>query len=162
MNTFQLITELYKLVDFKDNPKHHPESNVLDHSFQCFRLAKIESDNAELHIAALFHDVGKIIRDPSVKHSPDHELHSVSIMKSCGYNNSRVFHLIENHMRVHKYMSGEMTRPGKAWKLTSDPLFKEMIMLGRWDTMARKPGYEMPDQDRVVGCIERKLWRTNN
>ncbi len=157
----KLIDKLYELRNFEDNKKYHPEANVLDHSFQCYHNAKREWWDKNLHVAALFHDLGKIMRDDTINKSPDHEKHSVDIMKECGYNNYVVFDLITNHMRMHKYLNGEMHKLKKLNLITRNPNFKLMVILARCDYMSRDVGFTIPPQMFGNSELSRLLEETN-
>ena len=55
---------LLPLERVKQNPKYHPEGDVLYHSLQVFELAKeVRPYDEEFLLAALLHDIGKGI-DP--------------------------------------------------------------------------------------------------
>jgi HD domain len=82
---------LAPLETVKQNPKFHPEGDVLYHSLQAFQLARDERPyDEEFLLAALLHDVGKGI-DPQ-----DHVRAAVLALR--GAVTERTLWLIEHHM----------------------------------------------------------------
>lgn len=138
-----LINKLYELELIEDRKTHHPESDVLNHSYQCFDYALKETHDIELHVAALFHDIGKVERDEFKKHIFDHADRAIEVMIELGYKNDRVFKLISNHMRIHYYLDGSIKKLGKIEKLTNDVDFISMVKLSRWDKMGREKKYSI-------------------
>lgn len=149
----KLIQRLLSLKYIKDNINRHPEDNVLEHSTQSFNIAKKESNDINLHIAALFHDIGKGIEILG------HDKHSINILKSFGYYNPKVYWLIENHIRIIYFLNGEMNKLSKIKELMQDTyLFTNLCHLRRIDYSARIPN---KNSELNINEINDILIRTN-
>ena len=129
MNPLFEILEKCKGVEQEE--RYHPEGDVLTHSLQVFQLACRESNDLDLILAALLHDVGKSVdRLEHTKKTLDLVDEQVSM---------KTLWLIKNHMRVWAYLKGEMKRLGKCQELIEHPWFPELVQLARWDQMGRNP-----------------------
>lgn len=111
--------------------KYHPEGDVLTHLIQTFRCATRETDDVDLALAALVHDVGKCER------SKGHESIGCDLLE--GYVSIKVLFLVKNHMRIRKYIDGEMHKFSKCLWLANHPWLPELIQLSRWDCKGRNP-----------------------
>jgi len=135
-----------------DSHESHPEESALHHSIQAFIRARKESNDKEFWVAALFHDVGKLIEIHG------HEKLSVEILQSFGYQNEKVLWLIENHMKMHWFLSGQLKRRGKIRSLLESPWISELIHLRRVDALSREIGI-IPLFDEIE--INNLLEKTN-
>ena len=125
--------------------KWHPEIDLLNHSLQTFNFAIRETNDIDLLLAALLHDVGKInIRT-------GHESESVKMLE--GLISCKTSWLIENHMRVWSYVLGQMMRLKKCAELIEHPWFPELIQLARFDKLGRRKSY-FPKYNKAI-IIER-------
>ena len=67
MKTFTLenTKEIFNILEFckeiKQDPKWHPEGTVFNHSLQALKWAFRESDDIDLILAAMLHDIGKSV-----------------------------------------------------------------------------------------------------
>ena len=62
---YQRLIDLLQHLEFiRDTHESHPEETTLHHSVQSYVMARKESDDRELWIASLFHDIGKNIKNP--------------------------------------------------------------------------------------------------
>lgn len=143
-NYRKLAKLFYELEGVTSDSVHHAEENILTHSLQAFNLAKRETDDKELWLAALFHDLGKLTC------SEGHEKESVKILKDHGYFNPKVFSIIENHMKIRLYLDGTMRKHSTMERLTNDPWFKEITMVRRYDKMGRLPNKPVYDITNVM------------
>jgi exopolyphosphatase/pppGpp-phosphohydrolase len=155
MNYFKLIQVLHNLRDIKDDPKYHQEESVLHHSLQSFVRARKESDDRELWVASLFHDIGKSIDNHS------HEKYSLDILESFGYYNKKVFNLINNHMRIRWFLSGKIKKWGKVQEIINNPDLKELVHLRRIDAMSRKTGFDAYISSELSIKINNLMEKTN-
>ena len=90
---------LLPLENIKEDPKTHPEGDVLYHSLQVFDLACDELPyDEEFLLAALLHDVGKGID------KDDHVGSGLEALE--GFISPRTAWLIEHHMEAHKILDG--------------------------------------------------------
>jgi len=129
------------------DPIHHPEGSVLNHSLQVLSHARRESDDPDLWMAALLHDVGK----PERSHG--HENIGAEMIK--GLVSDKVVWLVKNHMRYWRLVIGEMRRPGKVRNLIENPWFPDLALLGRWDKMGRDPNRKLIfDRDKLILSLD--------
>jgi hypothetical protein len=133
---------LLPLEDVKQNPKYHPEGDVLYHSLQVFELAKEQRPyDEEFLLAALLHDVGKGL-DPA-----DHMAAGLAALEGLITERARFF--IAHHMDAHGYRAG--TLPGKLRReLEASPDFDDLLLLRQLDDAGRVPG-------AVVGTVDEAL-----
>ena len=124
----------------QQDPRYHPEGDVFTHSLQVFNKARRESTDADLLLAALLHDVGKVI-DPY-----GHEKLGVQMLS--GFISDKTTWLIENHMRFWYLVYGDMRKRQKVLSLRENEWFADLVMLCRWDKMGRVAGWQ-PKYDRV-------------
>lgn len=109
----------------------HPEGDVLNHSLQVLCHAFRESRDIDLIVAAMVHDIGKMV---------DSKLHEKYAIKILGDSISeKTSWLIMNHMRFWYYQLGTMKKKKKVHELVTHPWFTELSILGRWDKCGRNP-----------------------
>ena len=122
---------LYACGGTEQMEEHHPEGDVLRHTFQVFKWAIRESVDLDLILAALLHDVGK------ATYSNHHEEDSVKMIE--GFSSCKTVWLVKNHMRIWTYIKGEMRGLKKCLELANHPWLPELIQLARWDSKGRDP-----------------------
>jgi putative nucleotidyltransferase with HDIG domain len=148
MDLTKIIDYLLSLENKKDPPENHPEDNLLSHLTQAFQIAKKESTDQELWVAALLHDIGKAIQNP------DHPEVGVQLLKEHGYINDKVLSLVNNHMRIRWFLSGRMKKQGKIEKILNDVYLVELIHLRRIDKTSRIPNVPISlDTDEVMHLL---------
>jgi len=136
---------LDKCEGISQDPKWHPEIDLLNHSLQTFNYAIRETNDIDVLLAALLHDVGKInIR-------LGHESESIKMLE--GLISHKTAWLIENHMRIWSYTLGQMMRLKKCKELIEHPWFTELVQLARFDKLGRRSSY-FPKYDKDL-IIER-------
>lgn len=117
----------------------HSEGDVFNHSLQTLRCALRESDDIDLVVAAMLHDVGKQISKCC------HERYSVDLLKD--HVSPKTLWLVGNHMRFWKYVCGDIKKLKKATDMVNHEWFPELAQICRWDKMARTqdstPNWEM-------------------
>jgi len=134
----------------RDSIIWHPESNVLCHSLQVFGHAMRESNDVDVILAALLHDVGKLI----VMHG--HEKESVNLLNQ--HISAKTLFLIKNHMRVKLLISGDMKKKQKVLELVSNPWFAELVLMARWDVMGRnKHANPVFDKEKIIDQLNSKV-----
>jgi hypothetical protein len=148
---FRLL--LLPLERVKQNPKYHPEGDVLYHSLQVFEHARnaLPCDE-EFLLAALLHDVGKGI-DPY-----DHVTAGLQALD--GLVTDRTAFLIEHHMQALKYKAGTLGQRQRR-KLEESPDFEDLMLLRDCDDRGRVHGALVCTADEALEYI-RELERTNN
>ena len=130
----KLIEQLINLRFVTDKHESHPEESTFHHVVQAYNIAKRESNDQDLHVAALFHDIGKLID------TFGHENFSLDILEAFGYYNEKVYWLIKNHMRIRWMLSGKLNKHGKIQKLLTSTWLPELVHLRRLDGISRVVG----------------------
>lgn len=148
---FRLL--LLPLERVKQNPKWHPEGDVLYHSLQVFELARAERPwDEEFLLAALLHDVGKGL-DPL-----DHVGAAVQALD--GLVTDRTAFLVANHMLAQEYRAGTLgARPKRKLEAAED--FDDLMLLRDLDDRGRVPGAMVGTVDEALDFL-RELDRQNN
>ena len=137
---FRLL--LLPLERVKQNPKWHPEGDVLYHSLQVFERAKdTRPYDEEFLLAALLHDVGKGI-DPY-----DHVAAGLQVLE--GLLTERTEFFIANHMLALEHKSGTLGHRQRV-KLEASEDFEDLMLLRECDTAGRVPG-------AIVGTVDQAL-----
>ncbi len=123
--------------------KYHPEGDVFDHSLQVLCWAFRESYNTDLILAAMLHDVGKVMLFKG------HAKKGIKILDD--YLSTKTQWLIEQHMRIWHLLLGEMRRLGKVRELIEHPWLPDLILLARWDKMGRNPRRKVQyDKEKII------------
>ena len=117
--------------EVKQKAEHHPEGDVFLHSLQVLYWAFKESDDLDLILAAMLHDVGKLMKEEG------HEQTACEMLED--YLSVKSLWLIEHHMRIWYLILGKMKRLGKVGYLIHHPWLPELILLARWDKLGRNP-----------------------
>ena len=136
---------LLPLENVKQNPKYHPEGDVLYHSLQVFDLAReaIFYDE-EFLLAALLHDIGKGI-DPE-----DHVRAALDALE--GFITERTAWLIAHHMDTHRIFDGTLGARALR-RLKQHESYDELIRLGKCDREGRIPGVETTSLEGALKYI---------
>ena len=137
---------LAPLEGVKQNPKYHPEGDVLYHSLQVFHLAReARPYDEEFLLAALLHDVGKAI-DPQA-----HALAGALALR--GAVTERTFWLIEHHMDL--LISREKTLGARARReLDASEYLDDLALLREFDNAGRVPGAAVETLDEVLAYLK--------
>jgi hypothetical protein len=133
---------LLPLENVRQDPRYHPEGDVLYHSLQVFDLAcdQLPYDE-ELLAAALLHDVGKGI-DPY-----NHVAAGLEALE--GVVTSRTAWLIEHHMEAGKLLDGELGVRARR-RLERNESFGELVLLAECDRAGRQQGVETSDLEEAI------------
>jgi len=132
--------------------EHHPEGDVFNHSLQVLYWAFRETDDTDLILAAMLHDVGKAVD------SKGHEQIAVEMLDE--FLTAKTRWLIEQHMRIWYLLLGDMKRYSKVHELIDHPFLSDLILLARWDKMGRDPRRVIHYDrqviiDRLNKCVEK-------
>jgi aryl carrier-like protein len=147
---FRLL--LLPLERVKQNPKWHPEGDVLYHLLQVFELARDARPwDEEFLLAALLHDVGKGI-DPY-----DHVAAGLQALE--GLVTERTAWLIENHMLAQEYKAGTLGHRQRV-RLESSDDFEDLMELRECDDGGRVSGAVVGTVDEALAYL-RELERSN-
>jgi len=147
---FRLL--LLPLETVKQNPKYHPEGDVLYHLLQVFDLARDRCPwDEEFILAALLHDVGKGI-DPY-----DHV--GAAMQALDGLITPRTAFLIENHMLAQEYKAGTLGFKARK-RLEEAEDFDDLLLLRELDDAGRARGAVVPTVDEALQFLK-QLERDN-
>lgn len=136
---------LLPLEQVKQNPRYHPEGDVLYHSLQVFDLARDQIPyDEELLLAALLHDLGKGI-DP-------HDHVRAGLEALGGFITERTHWLIEHHMEAQWVLDGTLGARARR-RLESSESFDELMILARCDRDGRQCGVAVPEVDEALEYI---------
>jgi hypothetical protein len=137
---------LAPLEGIKQNPKYHPEGDVLYHSLQVFHLAReARPYDEEFLLAALLHDVGKAI-DPQ-----DHAVAGALALR--GAVTERTLWLIEHHMDL--LISRERGLSARARRvLDASEYLDDLALLRELDDAGRVPGAAVETLDEVLAYLK--------
>jgi hypothetical protein len=137
---------LVPLETIKQNPKHHPEGDVLYHSLQVFEHARaVRPYDEEFLLAALLHDVGKSF-DPN---NPA----AAAADALRGAVTDRTIWLIEHHVD----QPGPRDRgAGKAARKNSNEAdsLEDLALLRDLDEAGRVPGAPVPTVDQALAYLK--------
>jgi hypothetical protein len=136
---------LVPLESVKQNPKYHPEGDVLFHSLQVFHLAReARPYDEELLLAALLHDVGKAI-DLS-----DHVAAGVDALR--GSVTERTLWLIEHHMDLVQSRERSLSNRQRR-ELEASEFLEDLRLLRELDDKGRVPGVPVDTLDEVLDYL---------
>ena len=141
---------LSRLEGIKDKPPHHPEANMMQHSLQVLNHAMRESNDTDVILAAMLHDIGKF------EIGPGHEEKAVSVLQDLV--SAKTLWLISEHMRIKTLLNGEMKRLTKVLELVNHTWLPELILLSRWDEMGREPNKIIVlDELKIIEQLNKKV-----
>lgn len=128
--------------------EHHPEGDVFNHSLQVLWWAFRESNDVDLILAAMLHDVGKY------ENSLGHEKIAVDWLNEIA--SGKTLWLIEHHMRIWYLILGEMKKLSKVDYLINHPWLPELIQLARWDKIGRNPNRKIKyDRQKIIDNLNK-------
>ena len=156
----QNIEELIQILNFKARELYYEESlSQLEHALQSAACAMEITENEELIVAALLHDIGHLI--PNENTTPqgniDHDELGALYLKSMNFPHS-VTHLIANHVKAKRYLvttqpdyksklsaaslitlehQGAMMSDEEVARFESDPFFDDIITIRICDEKAK-------------------------
>jgi len=134
-----LLDLLLALDGVIQSPKYHPESDALYHSLQVFELAIKESNDPDLWLAALFHDIGKSI--DSKNHC------EIGAEMVSGFFPERVVWIIKHHLDLMK--NSKKTKQ----KLTNKSQLIDLIKIRKWDLAGRDPNAAVRDVEDALDLV---------
>ncbi len=140
-NTKEIFNLLEATQGIEQDPKWHPEIDVFNHSLQVVNLAFRESNDIDLILAALLHDVGK------AEIKLGHDERGCKLLE--GLVSIKTLFLIEHHLRIWNYLDGSMKKLSKLKFLIEHPWLPELIQLARWDKKGRIANKKI-DYDREI------------
>lgn len=146
IDRFQLYQALLLPLEYvKENPKYHPEGDVLYHSLQVFDLAREELPyDEEFLLAALLHDIGKAI-EPA-----DHVEAGLEALE--GSITARTRWLIEHHMEAHSILDDTIGARARK-RLQKSESYDELVLLAKCDRAGRQAGVEAPELEEAIDYL---------
>ena len=137
---------LLPLEAVKQNPKFHPEGDVLYHSLQVFHLArKAQPYDEEFLLAALLHDVGKAVDAQAHAEAGAHAMR--------GAVTERTLWLIGHHMDLltarDRGLGARLRR-----KLEASEYLEDLKLLRELDDAGRVPGMVVETLDELLAYIK--------
>ena len=149
-NTSYIFELLEDCRGHMQSPEHHPEGDVFIHSLQVCHFAMKESNDIDLLLGALLHDIGKKI----ALHG--HEVEAIKLLND--YASAKTLWLIEHHMRFWYYILGDMRKLGKCKSLADHPWTCDLLQLARWDKMGRiKDWIPMYSREIIIERLNNKI-----
>ncbi len=136
---------LLPLENVKQDPRWHPEGDVLYHTLQVYDLVcdAVPYDE-EMLLAALLHDVGKGI---------DAQNHVYSGLEAVAeFVTERTAWLIEQHMLAHQLFDRTIGARARR-RLEQNEWFDDLVLLGKCDRAGRVPGAETTELEAAIDYI---------
>jgi 2-amino-1-hydroxyethylphosphonate dioxygenase (glycine-forming) len=156
------IISLYK--KYGSNEYVGEKITQLQHMVQTAALAKKDSDDTEIVLAAFLHDIGHICAASYMENTMggfgliNHEKIGAQYLRNRGFSN-RIIRLVENHVSAKRYLTYKFTEYYEALSIASkktlyyqggkmnaeeaeifetDDLFNDFIKMRRWDEQAKE------------------------
>ncbi|MCC7086882.1 MAG: HD domain-containing protein [Pirellulales bacterium] len=126
----------------KLNPEFHPEGDALTHTLQVFELALHELPNdEEFLLAALLHDVGKVI---------DRHGHiAAALMALDGQITERTAWFIQHHSEANQLAEGRLGLRARH-RLEAHEDFETLVLLSHCDRAGRQRNMQTMDLDEAI------------
>ena len=175
----KFLPEIKAMQGMEQDPDHHPEGDVYQHTLHVLRASDIKNDPIA-SLATLFHDVGKpgtyalkpTKNRPAGKHTYyGHDKYGVDVfykianrLKFSNVEKKSIGWVILNHMKLYK--AAEM-KPSKLHALKTHPLYDTLLAVlradirGRPDPVDRKDAptltkRTMDDYDNIQQTVDNK------
>lgn len=140
---------VYSLESTPQNLKWHPEGCVMNHIRLVYELAqKVAPEDVDLHIAAIFHDLGK--PQTTEKHpltgelrSPGHERYAKWFIDTYSHlfpeakDWNKIAFICKHHMKMHLF---QQMRAFKREELYASPYFHSLVLFAFCDDNGRGKG----------------------
>ena len=134
-----LLKMLLDLDGVQQNPEFHPEGDALYHSLQVFEIAAKSTEDPELLMTALLHDVGKALDST---HHAEIGAHMLSEVAS-----ERVSWLVHHHLDLLK--TPKQTRQ----RFANTSQLADLEALRRWDLAGRARKVWVPTPHDAVATL---------
>ncbi len=132
----QILQLLTALDGVAQDPKYHPEGDALFHSLQVFDAAHSDTDDGELVLAALVHDVGKAVD------MRDHAEVGATLLE--GLVSERILWLVRHHLDLLR-----APKPTRA-RLRGTAQLADLEALRRYDLAGRKIKARVPTPEDAL------------
>lgn len=183
IDTESIIEEVFSLYDKFGNEDYigEPVSQV-EHMSQAAELAMEDGADDEVVLAAFFHDIGHICVMRNTENDmggygvKSHEKIGAAYLREKGFP-EKVAALVEGHVQAKRYLTflkpsyyqnlseaskktleyqGGVMTPDEAREFERNPLFERMILMRRWDEMAKEMDIPVMDLE-VMKVLARKV-----
>ena len=162
------IIQLYTL--YGEDEYAGEKVSQLEHMVQAAQLARAQGYDDEVVLAAFLHDIGHIAEKQTANNSmdkfgiKDHEATGASFLTERGFSR-RLTGLVGSHVSAKRYLTlreagyyeklseaskktlafqgGPMSEE-EADRMETDPLFREIIQMRRWDEEAKREDQPIP------------------
>jgi len=142
-----LFNALEKTIGIPQDKEHHPEGDVFTHSLQVMEFAFRESRDIDLILAAMLHDIGKVID------THEHDKYGPKMLE--GYISEKTKWLISEHMRFWYFILGDMKKISKVHDLYKNEWLPDLCMLVRWDKAGRNPNKKITyDRIKIISRLK--------
>lgn len=157
------VKVINQLKETMQDPLYHGEGNVYNHIMLV--SSKLPSDNVDLQVCALFHDLGKIDtvnvneREDKLRiQTIGHENYVKKYIEAyrdyfIGFNINwnLVLYVCESHMYMHKYINGEIKKQSKIEAIENHSYYNESVLFAKADEQGRIEGKGLPYLIVTVG-----------
>lgn len=171
-HTADEIMELYKT--YGGSEYAGEKVSQLEHMAQAAQLAEEKGFDEEVILAAFLHDIGHIAEEASRGNTMDeyglinHEAIGALFLSEKGFS-SKISRLVGSHVNAKRYLTrkepgyydmlsdaskktlefqGGMMSFQEAEEFEKDPLFREIILMRKWDEQAKIENKPLPDLTR--------------
>jgi len=136
----ELRSLLLALDGVEQSPRYHPEGDALFHSLQVFEHARRATEERELWAAALFHDVGKALKDEG-----SHDEVGADLLE--GLVSLRIVWLVRHHL--------DLLRAPRATRrrLHGTRELADLERLRRWDLAGRRRDARVLGPDEALALL---------
>ena len=159
----QIMPDLVKLKDSKQNPFWHPEGNPWEHTLEALRQNKVADPIVNLSI--LLHDIGK--SQPSsyeaekgyhrffghAKIGVDLVTDLAKKLKLSNKDRERILFAVANHMKVHEFPS---MKPSKIVKLMHDENWATLYAVAKADSLSARQTKTWGEIVQKIEQVEKK------
>jgi predicted kinase len=154
----EIIQSLKKTIQ---NPKYHAEGSVFNH-IELVYNELLKENNNDLLVSALFHDLGKIytlkisdtdkgLKIQTLGHEQESLIKSFILDFSSYFNKyfinlnwEKILFICTQHMRAHKYLSGEITNLKKKNLFETHIWANELLIFAKADAVGRLTEKKIP------------------
>lgn len=179
----QVIDEVLGLLSGPGSTLYYGEGvTQLAHALQCAKCAAAVTNDEEIILAALLHDIGHIC-DPSAEQMAadigivDHEGIGARFLLTRGFS-PKVADLVRAHVAAKRYLvatnptyaaqlspasiatlqhQGGPMSPVEVAAFENDPLFTTKLRMRSWDEMGKEPGMATPPLESYRALLSRHL-----
>jgi putative nucleotidyltransferase with HDIG domain len=137
---------ILSMKELEGDGKYHKE-NLYTHLQLVFDLLSKETDDTDLLLCAIFHDIGKLkaklfLKEKNKTVFYGHEYKSLEMFEEYKHlfeikDEEKIKYIISQHMRVHKYNNGTIKKEYKRKELEEHKYFSELLLFSKADEQGR-------------------------